>query len=99
MDVSVRTTELGRQHREAVLAGNNRQRPAVVPLHMDASRIIHHIHNALRTGSNRCIWVMHGIEPDARAGWILLLDEFYHFSVQIYIPPNCISCFSACSGR
>ena len=43
--------------------------------------------------------MVHGIEPDARAGWILLLDEFYHFSVQIYIPPICISCFSVCSGR
>ena len=51
------------------------------------------------TGGNRCIWVIHGIEPDACAGWILLLDEFYHFSVQIYIPSSCISCFSSCSGR
>ena len=31
--------------------------------------------------------MVHGIEPDARAGWILRLHEFYHFSVQIYIPP------------
>ena len=43
--------------------------------------------------------MVHGIEPDACAGWILLLHEFYHFSVQIYIPPNCICCFSSCSGR
>mgnify|MGYP002995180262 FL=1 len=43
--------------------------------------------------------MVHGIEPDACAGRILLLHEFYHFSVQIYIPPSCISCFSSCSGR
>ena len=41
--------------------------------------------------------MVHGIEPDACTGRILLLNEFYHFSVQIYIPPICISCFSACS--
>ena len=43
--------------------------------------------------------MVHGIEPDACTGRILLLNEFYHFSVQIYIPPSCISCFSSCSGR
>ena len=43
--------------------------------------------------------MVHGIEPDACTGRILLPNEFYHFSVQIYIPPSCISCFSACSGR
>ena len=43
--------------------------------------------------------MVHGIEPDACAGRILRLHEFYHFSVQICIPPSCISCFSSCSGR
>ena len=91
--------QLGRKHRKAVLARDQCQRSAVVPLHVKLSVVIHHIHNALRTGGNRRIWVIHGIEPDACTGRILLLNEFYHFSVQIYIPPNCISCFSSCSGR
>ena len=47
--IELQRFQLGRQHREAVLAGNNRQCPPVVPLHMDASRIIHQLHNALCT--------------------------------------------------
>ena len=43
--------------------------------------------------------MVHGIEPDACSGGILLLHEFYHFSVQIYIAPIFISCVSSFSGR
>ena len=73
--------QLGRQHREAVLAGNKCQRPAVIPFHVDLPRIVYEVYFTLRAGENGRVGVFHRIEPDAGAGGILLLDKIHHFSV------------------
>ena len=36
--------------------------------------------------------MVHGIEPDACTGRILLLDEIHHFSVHTHIPPIVMPC-------
>ena len=73
--------QLGRQHREAVLTGDECQRPAVIPLHVDSANVIHEVHFTFRTGSDGGVGVFHRIEPDAGAGGILFLDKIHHFSV------------------
>ena len=73
--------QLGRQHGEAVLAGGERQRAAIVPLHKYLSFIVHEVHLALRAGENGRVGIVHRIESDAGAGGILLLDKIHHFSV------------------
>ena len=83
--IQLQGSQLGRQHREAVLTRDDPQRPAVIPLHVDRADVIHEIHLALGTGSNRSIGILHGIETDAGAGRILLLDEIHHFSVHIRV--------------
>jgi len=79
--------QLGRQHGEAVLAGGERQRAAIVPLHENLSFIVHEVHFALGAGKNGRVGVFHRIEPDAGARGILLLDKIHHFSVHHFIPP------------
>ena len=79
--------QLGRQHGEAVLAGDERQRAAIVPLHKNLPLIVHEVHFALGAGKNGRVGVLHRIEPDAGAGGILLLDKIHHFSVHHFIPP------------
>lgn len=83
--IQLQGSQLGRQHREAVLTGNDSQRPAVIPLHVDRADVIHEIHLALGAGCNGGIGILHGIETDAGAGWILFLDEIHHFSVHIRV--------------
>ena len=61
-------SQLGRQHREAVLAGNKCQRPAVIPLHVELPRIVYKVHLTLGTGKNGRVGIVHRIEPDAGAG-------------------------------
>ena len=82
----------GRQHREAVLAGGERQRAAVVPFHVELPRIVHEVHLALGAGCNGGIGIHRGIEPDVGTGRILLLDEIHHFSVHTHIPPIVMPC-------
>ena len=84
--------QLGRQHGEAVLAGDERQRAAIVPLHKNLPLIVHKVYFALRAGKNGMIRVLHRIEPDAGAGGILLLDKIHHFSVHHLIPPIVMPC-------
>ena len=73
--------QLGRQHGETVLAGGERQRAAIVPLHKNLPLIVHIVYLTLRAGENGRVGVFHRIEPDAGAGGILFLNEIYHFSV------------------
>ena len=84
--------QLGQQHGEAVLAGDERQRAAIVPLHKNLSFIVHEVHLTLRAGKNGMIRVLHRIESDAGAGGILLLDKIHHFSVHHFIPPIVMPC-------
>ena len=79
--VELERGQLGRQHGEAVLAGGERQRAAVVPFHVELPRIVHEVHLALGAGKNGHVRIVHRIESDAGAGGILFLDEIYHFSV------------------
>ena len=73
--------QLGRQHGEAVLAGGERQRAAIVPLHKNLSFIVHEVHLALRAGENGRVGIVHSVQSNAGAGRILLPNEIHHFSV------------------
>ena len=86
--IQLQRSQLRRQHGEAVLAGDKRQRPAVVPFHMELADVIHEVHLTLCTGRDGRVGIVHAVEPDAGSGRILLLDEFRHFSVHVHIPPK-----------
>ena len=86
--IQLQRGQLRRQHGEAVLAGDKRQRPAVVPFHMELADVIHEVHLTLCTGRDGRVGIVHTVEPDAGSGRILLLDEFHHFSVHVHIPPK-----------
>ena len=73
--------QLGRQHGEAVLAGDERQRAAIVPLHKNLPLIIHEVYFALGAGKNGMMGIVHRVQPDAGAGGILFPDKIHHFSV------------------
>ena len=73
--------QLGRQHGEAVLAGDERQRAAIVPLHKNLPLIIHEVYFALGAGKNGMMGIVHSVQPDAGAGGILFPEKIHHFSV------------------
>ena len=87
--IELQRFQLGRQHCEAVLAGNNRQRPSVVPLHMELSCVVDVIQFSRRSGLHRRIRVLHGVQPDACARRILLPQKGQHLPIYIhhYSPP------------
>ena len=84
--------ELGRQHREAVLAGNKCQRPTVIPFHVELPRIAYEVYFALGAGKNGRVGIVHRIKPDASAGGILFLDKIHHFSLHTHISPIVMPC-------
>ena len=90
--IQVEGGQLGRQHGEAVLAGDERQRAAIVPIRKNLPLIVHEVHFALGAGKNGRVRVFHRIESDAGAGGILLPDEIHHFSVHTHIPPIVMPC-------
>ena len=55
--------QLGRQHGEAVLAGDNPQCPAVVPFHVDSANVIHEVYFALGAGKNGMMGIVHSVQP------------------------------------
>ena len=61
---------------EAIVTDNQRQRSAVIPLHMHVTNIIDALDGTHGTGGNRIVRVIHCIQLDARACRILLAVIF-----------------------
>ena len=55
--IQLERSQLGRQHGEAVLTGDQRQRPAVVPFHQKLAGVIHHLHAAFGAGFHRRVGI------------------------------------------
>ena len=62
---------------EAVFPGNERQAAPIVPDNAELTGIIHVPHSTTGSGFYRGVWVIHVVQHNARAGWVIHSDRLH----------------------